>query len=65
MLLALLAEVPMVLKRGGHVESLLATGLHDGPTPIVGITSDHALDARGWLELLDQVGGHLSRLPEG
>jgi hypothetical protein len=62
---ARLAEAPMALARGGQVDPLRATGLHDRPTHLVGITQDHDLDAGGWRHLPDQLGGHLGRLAQG
>jgi hypothetical protein len=59
------AEAPMARARGGHVAPLRATGLHDRPTHIGGLTPDHDRDAGGRWPRPEQVGGHRGRLAEG
>jgi hypothetical protein len=61
---ARLAQAAMPLEGGGQAKALRTTGLHDGMAEIIGITQDHHCDARGGLELPEQVSGPCRSLPK-
>jgi hypothetical protein len=61
---AVFEEAPVACQRGSNVKGLRPAGLHDGVTPIVGVTPDHDLDPSGGLARLDELGRQCSGLPE-
>jgi hypothetical protein len=61
---ALCEEATMALQRGGAVNARLAPSLHDGMAQIIGSKQDQDIAAIWGREGPDQLGGHLSGLPE-